>query len=250
MRRDLVAFTPICEPDSIWIDQYLREVERLDIPFGIHFDRCSDATKRRMMSHSHCVAASAQDDPSIEYTEQHKQTIFDMVCDLGGHSWALHWDADEVWEDDFIRKFEAESHRPESHLRVSWANMWETPDRIRWDADSPSKLMCPSPRVKLYQIGEGQRWLFDHPVIYGCKEIVDGIKRSKTQCKATEGDTDIVCLHAGLMTHELRMQHAERWDRVYGAAVGENPYCLWHALMNHEKHPPRTVDNVWRRTPL
>lgn len=248
MRKDLVAFTPICEPDAMWIGQYLREVERLDIGFGIHFDRCSSETKFRLLSHRNCIASTAQDNPNLEYTEQHKQAIFDAVCTVGAE-WALHWDADEVWEDDFIRKYEAEKKRKESHLRVQWANCWETPDRIRSDDPGPQKLLSPSPRVKLYRV-DGVRWVFDHPVIYGCKEVIDGVKRSKTQSKQLEGDTDIVCLHAGLMTHELRLLHAARWDRVYGAAVGENPYKLWHALMDHVSFPPQTVPNVWRRLPL
>ena len=245
MRRDLVAFTPICEPDARWIDQYLAEVERLDVGFGVHFDRCSPETKRRMGSHSNCVAWTYQDDPTLEYTEQHKQVIFDLVCEVAGVVWALHWDADEIWEDEFIAKFLAVKHRLESHLTVSWANMWETPDRIRSDDGGPGKLMAPAPRVKLYRIDDERQWVFDHPVIYGCKEIVDGTKVRKSEGKIRQGATDIVCLHAGLMTHELRLQHAERWDRIYGAAVGENPYKLWHALMDHDLHPPATVPNVW-----
>lgn len=244
MNKDIAAFIGCCEPDAPWIDQCLREVKRLDVPFAVHFDRCSEPTKDRMRSHSHYIGSTSQDDPSLEYTEKHKQAVFDLLCLMNRFQWLIHWDIDEVWEDSVADKLQQQVlGRSETHLRIIWANMWEDHYHIRSD-----DLMRPGRRVKLYNVSGGKRWHFDHPIINGCKLLdKDGTYRVADN---VEGDTDIVCLHSGLMTDHWRAIHRDRWDRVYGAAVGKNPYGLWHAVMDPVKFPVTVVPNIWRKEPI
>jgi hypothetical protein len=48
---------------------------------------------------------------------------------------------------------------------------------------------------------------------------------------------DLVCLHAGMMTPELRRLHKERWDRIYSTALrgDPNPLGFWRQAIETEK---------------
>lgn len=241
--RRVAAFTAVCEEDGRWVDQYLGEAERLGILFGVHFDRCSQDLKERFLEHPLCVVARSQDDPTIEYDEKHKQDVFDAMAeraDYRGWMWLLHWDIDEIWEKNAAAKLESLADRGEEYLYVRWVNCWGDLDHIRIDT-----MFEKAPRVKLYNVSEGRRWVFDHPITYGCK-FADAEGNILAHERSRPGNTDIVCLHTGLMTRELRESHKARWDRIYTAAVGNNPYGFWDYCLKEEEYPPVVVSNTYR----
>ncbi len=237
----VIAFSSICEEDAIWIDQYLAEVERLGIKFAINFDRCSRELKNRMVFHPNFAYCFNHDDHSKEYTEQDKQKVFDYVQYRGGKKWALHWDMDEIWAKDTPDKLMALASRSEDYLRTSWINLWGDKEHIR--NDGPGGLCSSARRVKLYNVSNGRRWKFDHPITYGCK-LMDA-EGNCPHGNGVLGETDIDCLHTGLMTRELREQHSARWDRIYGKAVGENPYGFWKQLLDEGNNPPTIYPNTY-----
>ncbi len=234
----ICAFTPFCEPDvDLWAGQYLAECERLDMPFVVHLDRCSKESWLRFKRHRLCRGITRQDIKLMEYTEQHKQMALDEVTRLG-YDWALHWDSDETWETNAPAKLtEICATATADYLQVLWVNLWGDDGHIRVDAEFNRP-----PRVKLYNLQDGRRWHFDHPITYGCK-LVDG-DGTTPHGHGAMGTTDLACLHHGLKTEELRKMHAERWDRIYGKAVGSNPYGFWHWAMN-QAVTPHVIENPY-----
>jgi hypothetical protein len=224
----VVAFTSVCEEDACWIPQYLAEAERLSLPFVMHFDRCSLETKGKVISHHLFVGATFQDVPSKEFNEQHKQEVLNLA-QAKGASWAMAWDIDETYQRNtsFLRSLQEGLLEPlADQLQVRWLNLWETPEWVRIDGpfDSPK-------RVKFYNLQGGRKWVFDHKITNGAK-LVGGREPELALIP-------FVCLHWGLMTHELRKQHKERWDRIYSKALkgDPNPYGIWQYALNPNIQP-------------
>lgn len=242
MKR-LGVFTSVCEEDARWVPQYLGEIERLGTPFAMHLDRCSPETKAVIISHPLCIGTTSQDDPKIEYTEQHKQGPMDLLRISNRFSWALHWDIDEVWEKDAPKKLASVLALDVDYAQVTWLNLWNDVEHIRIDG-----VFNYPPRVKLYNLKGGRYWYFDHAITYGGKML--DLKKVKEGCRLRdcmmEGVgkgflTDITCLHHGNITRELREFHKARWDRIYSAAVGSNPLGFWNLLVDEVNHPPVVV---------
>lgn len=234
------AFIEVCEEDAHHIPVFLAELTRLCMPFGIHFDRCSDATKALIREHPLLVAEHCQDDKTVEYTERHKQGIFDKLCDLNRFAYLVHWNSDETWEKDALAKFDAILATGADYVYTKWINTWGDMEHIRTDGPWNSS------RVKLYRVAGGKRWLFDHVIIHGCKLLTqDGtIEDDK---RVTFSRSDLVCLHHGFQTRELRERHKERWDRIYTTATkGDgNPYGIWKMALDEVTYPPVVSENPY-----
>ena len=222
MRSDIGVFTCICEEDAIWIDQYLAEIERLDLPYATHLDRCSNRTKARMTSHANCIGFDEQNNHAIEFEERHKQGVFDLVAGAG-YQWALAWDIDETWERDAPKKIASLSDVDADYLTCRWLNLWNDAQHIRIDGAFEK-----GHRVKFYRLD--RTWRFDHPITNGAKN---------DSPDTALGRLDLVCLHHGLMTRELRLQHKERWDRIYSTALrgDQNPYGFWKFACDESIEP-------------
>lgn len=233
--QNVMAFTPICEEDAWYADQYLAEAERLNMQFSMHFDRCSEETKERFMRHPLCVSFHERDEPG-EYTEKDKQTALDML--FGKCRWAFHWDIDELLDKDAVGKLAALADREEDLLRTAWVNTWGDMQHIRVDT-----LFFDSRRVKFYNLSQGRKWRFDHPITYGCK-MVDK-SGNFLNGYGLQGETDIVCIHTGYMTRALREMHKERWDRITTKAVGGNPYGMWAYCLDEENYPATVEENPY-----
>jgi hypothetical protein len=228
----ICAFTSICEEDKEWIDSYLDEVRRLQMPFMIHFDRCSEETKRELINTKYCHGWSEQNDHKVEFTEQHKQKAFDLVVDRD-YQWAMAWDIDETWEKNIDHDLEEIPRLKVDYVTTNWINVWNDSSKIRIDGS-----FGVGKRVKFYNL-HGRRWRFDHPITNGCKLVdIDGKPLDNT----TGIHYPLTCLHWGLMTKELRLQHKERWDRIYSTAVGSNPYGFWNLALD-ESITPVLVNN-------
>lgn len=215
----ICAFTSICEEDACWLDQYLAEAGRLDMPFVMHFDRCSQETKDRVSSHRLCLGTTQQDDVRQEFEEWHKQAPLDVIQNSRQFDWAMAWDVDETWHRDFRALAGLLRTCGANQVDVPWKNLWDDKDHIR--VDGPFSA---GHRVKFLTMVH--RWRFDSKITNGPK--AEGIPDSQF----TTEKLPIACIHWGMMTHEMRMQHKERWDRIYTAAVGRNPYGFWNYALD------------------
>lgn len=227
----LCAFTPICEADAHWADQYLAEIERLQIPFFIYLDRCSEKTIHKLTNHPQCTGSVRQDDPSIEYNERAKQAILDMAVQAG-YTWTIHWDSDETWEKDFSRKIDMVLDSDLHCVTCRWVNLWNDPKHIRVDDrfEVESRI---TGREKFYRL-DNVNWQFNSGIVYGPSP--DRLVR--------RGAVDIACLHWGYMTRELRLEHKARWDHNYTKAVGHQPYGTWNYICD-ESRVPTIVSNPY-----
>ena len=251
VQRKVCAFTPTNEEDAqLFGDNYLRGLERHKIQFVMHFDRCKEETKKKFIQHPLCVGHTSQDNPNREYTEQDKQACFDVVwLHKNEYDWALHLDMDEWLERTADQKMEELLPNCQDDMLVCrWVNTWEKREQLRIGEPFGNSIQG-NPRVKLYNLkvhpetAQKRRWFFDHTIIYGCKLVaLDGTCPSGY---GTERQTDLVFVHFGLMTHDLRVLHRDRWNRVYGKAVGENPYQLWNHLVETENEQHQLVPNPY-----
>lgn len=202
------AFIEVCEEDAHHLPVCLAEVTRLGMPFGIHFDRCTDETKALVRSHPLLVAEHSNEDR--EYDETHKQGVFDKLSKHNRFKWLVHWNVDEIWEKDAPKKLLEIAQRDEHYLYCRWINTWGDMRHIR--TDGPFN----TPRVKFYNVSNN-RWWFAHKIIHGAKMMDRGMVADEKKIKFAH--VDLVCLHHGLMTRALREQHKERWDRIYNKAT-------------------------------
>src|SRR5579872_6884059 len=218
----IVACTPVCEYDAQWVDRYLAEVKRLCTPFAVFFDRCSSELKRRMQSHPLYIGCVEQDDQKVEYGEHFRSSLLPLVH---GARLALVWDIDETWCAGARELMERMLEQPYDSYRVHWLNFWGDFDHVRMD--NPSNPF----RVKALRLDTGVSWWWHHPHV-----------ATPRGADARIGDaTDVKCYNAGLMTPKLRQEHKARWDRVYGAHVGTNPYGYWDYILDEAKHPPEVA---------
>ncbi len=218
----ICAFTSVCEEDRVWLDQYFAEVERLAMPFVMHLDRCSADTIARVTGHRLCVGHTRQDDPRREFQEWDKQAMFNLIQSRTGDQafdWAMAWDVDETWLRDFTALTGLLRTCQAHQVDVPWVNLWGDSRHLRVDG-----LFKSGHRVKFLTMRN--HWRFDHPITNGPKALNVPDEQFVTE------KMPITCIHWGMMTKELRLLHKERWDRIYTAAVGNNPYGFWNFALD------------------
>lgn len=235
----ICAFTSVCEEDGIWVDQYLAEIDRLVMPFAVHLDRWSPTSEvaDRLLKHPLCVGSTRQNKVEVEFNETHKQRVFDLVVGFR-FKWAMAWDIDETFEASACTKIGEVLDQAATYdsVIVKWWNLWDDPYHIRVDGPFGSGY-----RDKIYNLS-ARRWKF-------CSLVVNG---PKLMCPSGEPlpnsmmvhyNSDLVCLHHGMMTRELREQHKARWDRIYSTALrgDNNPYGIWNYALDEVKYPPVVV---------
>lgn len=235
---NVCAFTSVCEEDAHWIPQYLAEAERLDLPFVVLLDRCSDATYWKFVRHPLCQSWTSRGEGDGEFTEQAKQPLIDRLRELG-FRWGMAWDVDETYGGStrFVLDTLDDVLRGADYGRTWWVNLWGDERHVRIDGPFGHGNDRGMRRVKFYRIGDVP-WHFAHPITNGAKPR-DG--RGTVM-----GETEIVCLHHGMMTRDLRLLHKERWDRIYSKAVGSNPYGFWNYACDEETYPPTVVPHNHR----
>lgn len=207
---DVCAYTAVCEEDAGWVDQYLAEVERLGVCFVVHLDRCSVHTQERLRFHRLCQGYTFN--AFGEFSEMHKQQMFDLVVRLG-FTWAMPWDVDETWEPDFLEKIERLDPVSMEHVDCPWLNLWEAEDRVRVDGTFGG-----GHRVKFYNLRCGLTWKFLYHQTNGAQAA---------ERKSYPSKLNIVSVHHGMRTKELRLFHKARWDRIYTKWAGVNPSGFW-----------------------
>jgi len=217
-------YSSVCEQDAVWLDQYLREAERLKMPFSMYLDRCSQEVFNKVILHPLCVGVHSQDDPDREYDETAKQVVFEEACKRA--QYVISTDIDETWDRDFYNKFyHYERDLNWDSLKVHFPCLWDSPDQIRVDGQFAG---CSLDRTKIYRTTD-RLWIHKNACVQGA------YLRNR---RAVELSTEINCIHWGYMTRELREAHKAKWDRVYGAHNEKNPYDLWAMMCNEEQFPP------------
>lgn len=237
MNKKICVFTTICEPDSKYLDQYLNETFRLDLGFVVHFDRCSGATKLRMMEHPNFVASTAIDNPKHKYDERDKQEAMDIVRDRG-YIWALQWDMDETYEKLAPEKLRLVEESPNDVIITPWINLWNSPEFIRTDGHFSLGSIL-GKREKFYRVNGGSniRWRYKSAIVYGPSPSIE--------TKVNEQWLDLACLHWGYMTLGDRKLHKARWDHNYTAVFGRNPYGTWEYILDEVTNVPVIVENPY-----
>lgn len=229
MTDKVCVFTATCEQDwNRYGDQYLREMERLDLPFVLHFDRCFFP---ELIGHPLFIGYHKQPDTGMEFEERHKQTIFDMVV-AKKFDWAMAWDTDETYEKRLPERLPAVLKVATDDydlVTFRWINLWNDQDHIRVDS-----FFAQGNHVKLYNLQGGRRYVFDSPITNGAK--LQGPRERVFY-------SDLVCLHWGQMTREDRLTKKERWDRIYSKALkgDKNPIGFWNAALDEVNYPPTIV---------
>lgn len=223
--KTVCYFTAVCEADAEHVDRYIADAQRLGIPFCIHFDRCSPVLKERFRKSFLLVGETSQDLPEVEFNEQHKQPVLDLVC-LQKFDWACAMDIDETWEREVRPKIETILDSDYDLVDVKWLNLWDSPKTIRVDPPFGE-----GHRVKFLNLRRRHQWHFDHPITNGVKS------RNLPGQAAVTRKHNLVCLHWGILTRELRLEHKARWDRIYTKAVGANPYGFWQGICDETWKP-------------
>lgn len=213
-------FTAVCQEDEKHLTRYVSELHRLQVVTVMHFDRCDPAWAQRVVASSHRIigSTSRNDEP---FNEQHKQEMMGLLMRMNRFKWACDMDVDETWQQDWGAVLAALEQSTHDCIDVRWLNLWDDPAYIRVDG-----VFARGHRVKFYNLQEGRRWIFDHPITNGAK------------LQGRDGTTDklwhLVSLHWGMLTREDRELHKKRWDALYSFALrgDPNPYGFWNAALD------------------
>lgn len=235
----MCVFTSVTEEDNHWVGQYLNEMERLNLNFAVHFDRCHPVTKCKMSNHPLCVGVTNQDNDRIEFAETHKQAVFDLVWRSNLFSFALSLDIDETFEASASGKLGTITRTKARTVSLPQVTLWGGADTIR--VDEPFRTQH---RTRGYNLRAGVRFIFNSPVVNGAS-VVSPRRVSPLYQMSESARIDLHVLHHGLMTRESRRQHLERWDKIYSKAVGYNPYNFWRHICDEEAHPPTLEPNPY-----
>lgn len=234
----ICVYTAVCEADMRWIPQYLTEIERLGFKFAVHFDKCERKTKLSMQNHRLCIGTTALDARG-EFTERDKQGVLDIVQN-NHFDWAMPMDIDETWERGALAKLQVLQTSNLDYIMLPWVNLWGDARHVR--TDGPFKTL----REKMYNMRSGV-WRFLSTIVNGAILMTNnGRGKLVRKDDSTVWQGDCTCLHWGLMTKELRVEHKARWDRIYEKATkgGGNPYGIWDYALDETKEP-RLEENVY-----
>ena len=229
----ICVYSSIWDGDAHWADQYLSELERLNLPFMMHFDRCSQDLKVKIRSHRLCAGSTDKGLNPEAFDERDKQGVFDLVA-KAGFRWGLAMDVDETWERDFLKNASQVLSLPNDVVRVitHWKNLWEDQQHIRIDGPFAPGA-CMGMRKKFYRVDTGINWKYKSPINNG---------PYPEDC--TTVSLDITCLHWGFMRKEWRQQHKKTWDHNYTTTNGSNPYGSWNHTLD-ESITPILENNIY-----
>lgn len=214
--------------------RYLEEAARLHMPFVMHFDRCDMNDSMIFLARSNYLSKGYTFQPSahIEFDERHKQQPLDLVRSLG-YGWAMAWDIDEIYEREAPAKIYDILRLDADYVDIIWLNLWNDLQHIRIDGPFGT-----GHRVKFLNLRKN--WAYYHPVINGPRIVAN--PPGKNPATERSWRSDLVCLHLGMMTQDLRLIHKTRWDRIYTKSVGANPYGFWNYALD-PNYPPIVVEH-------
>lgn len=223
----------INEEDCVlWLDQLLRELERMPIEASWYLDHCSDKHKERIRNHQKTVSVIIEDD--AQFLEPFRQKPFRVLQSLK-YDWIVMWDSDETWEKDAPKTLVKELGEQECVIGTStMVTAWEKGKRFYLRDDGPfdhTQKTSQTHRVRFYKGDQDWRWL--DRITQGPALHVYGERIELTPMFHTK----TAIIHWGYSTEELREQHRKRWDNNYVYAIGRNPYGLWDFVCDKNIKP-------------
>ena len=228
-KNDLGILFPVCDGDAKHFDRFTGDLTRLGYPFAVHFDHCSDETKRRLKEHPLFLEGHEDDDPNSFFGEDSRQSALDILA-KHRFAWMLSFDVDETLEKNApekIRKILEEDAGGADVVEFPLLDLWG--DERHYRVDGPFRS---SHREKMFRLSIG-RWNYTHATIHAPK------------CTPRDKDhevrvikPDIFVLHWGIMNMDDVRFHTERWNRVYTKKVGNNPYGFYPYMNDPENNPP------------
>jgi hypothetical protein len=207
------------------------------MPFAMYFDKCYSP---ELANHPLCVGTI---NGTEIFNESSKRAAFHILL-YKNFTWAASTDIDEIYEKGAKEKFDLIDNSTECFLiHNSWVNLWGDYQHVRTDGPFASGYRC---RINnLTPMREGKyKWEWTTRLTNGCILLYSNGVRVKDRL-VPMGYSDLVCIHCGLMTHELRLQHKKRWDTVYTRAVGRNPYGIWNYALDYQQYPPVVKENPY-----
>lgn len=225
----LIAFTAVCEEDRAYAPQYIKEAERLNLEFVIHFDKCSRSTIQQFQASDLFKGSTQNDDPAKLFSDADRQGIFDLASRFSTR--LLSWDVDETWERDFRTKWSLLDKSFETVL-VRVAHLWDSKEHVR--SDAAFQKVNPI-RRRIFSNENGQLFRYTAPCIASPSllNVLPGDSR--------EIYSDITCVHWGFLTAKDRLKHKNRWDRLFNYHMGRNPYGFWNFICDEESYPAETT---------
>lgn len=232
-KNDLGIIFPVCDGDERHFDRFIAELARLGFPFAVHFDHCSDETKRCFKEHPLFLGGYEDDDPESFFGEDSRQSALDILV-KHGFKWMLSFDVDETLEKNAPEKI-----RKILETDADGADVVEFPLLDLWGDDRHYRIDGPfrsSHREKMFRLGIGN-WRYGAATVHAPKCY----PRDKDhEVRVTK--PDVFVLHWGIMNMEDVRFHTERWNRVYIKKTGSNPYGFYPYMNDPEANPPEILE--------
>jgi len=234
MKSEWMIYTSVCEEDLEYIPRYLQEMERLEVCFAMHFDKCESSTKELVESHPNCYDTTSNDDLNLLFSERHKQGVLDIAQDSGAQ-YITNLDIDETFEQDIHEKLDSYVFQSDQiAVRCFYKQLWGDPYHIRNDRFGHT---C---RDKFLRVLKDCYWHMKFDFVNG-PDLIN--KKDRRKVKWPRFDPvypdGIVVLHWGAMLQEVREEHKERWDKIYGSytKTGKSPYGYHNMMVDSDCHP-------------
>ena len=221
----IAIYTAVCDADEKYFGQFLSEMTRLNLDFFIHFDKCSDETKKKFMQHKYFSGYTERTEGV--YKETDKQGILDLLSSKN-YQWAMCLDFDETLEKAAPQKLKIVLESKESIIQVPYINLWEDKKHCRIDG-----WFGTATREKFYNLKI--KWKFNFPYVGRPRPVTSGFSMKKVH---------IYFIHHGLMNSRLCNFHKERWDKIYTHSAGMNPYNMWNDAVNNKPEIRRITEFI------
>jgi hypothetical protein len=199
----------VFEGDKKHFNRFIQELKRLNLPFTVNFDHCSDATKFRFKSLPNYLDGYEDDDPNSFFDESFRQRPLELL-QKHKFDWAFQLDVDETLERDAINKIYDATTIGADIIDCPVIDLWGSKDKYRIDGG----FGC-SHREKMFNIHN--TCIYTHPTVHAPKVTRKGeiiVKRY-----------DLNVIHWGIMDMDDVKEHTERWNTIYIRKVGGNPYA-------------------------
>ena len=201
--------------DEKHFTRFMAELTRLGLPYAVHFDHCDSITKKFFKRSPLYIGGYEEDNPKVLFGEDSRQNALDVLL---SHSfdWALSLDVDETLEKNAPAKILEATQLGADVVDFVVLDLWLDKRHYRVDGS-----FAGSHREKMFNLVSDPRLKYTHPTVHAPKVAPKGreaVVHHKFPCRV---------LHWGIMNIDDVRFHTERWNRVYRAKVGKNPYGFY-----------------------
>lgn len=225
--KTLGLMFPVCDGprgDEKHFPRFLKEIDRLGLPFAVYFDHCTRETYKLFSSHRLYFDGFDDVDQYSSFDEGSRRYPLNILIKAGfGH--ILQMDLDETLERDGPAKLR-DVLKNGADVTGFWClDIWDRPESSLSETEEPGfwrRIDGPfgaGKREKVFKVtGNTLRW----PA--ATAHAPDVWPTGKTKEESVVKMADISVIHWGIRNLADAQFHRERWDRIYTRAVGGNPY--------------------------